>query len=61
MIAHHTTPLDVRCERFATPQNQFVVATNMKHDNEGGKNSEVQTQKLKGNQNNTDMNCEVNY
>jgi hypothetical protein len=56
MIANHTTPLDVRSKKIATSQNQFVVATNMKHDNEGGKNSEVQTPKLKGNQNNSDLN-----
>jgi len=60
MFAHHTTPLDQRSDKIADVQNQFVAATNMKLKEDGGKNSEVQSNvqspKLKGNENNSDLN-----
>jgi len=60
MFARHTTPLDQRSEKIADVQNQFVTATNMKLKEDGGKNSEVQSNvlspKLKGNENNSDQN-----
>jgi hypothetical protein len=42
VISHHITPLVERGENIGIVQNQFVVAINMKHEDEGGKNSEVQ-------------------
>jgi len=60
MFARHTTPLDQRSEKIADVQNQFVATTNMKLKEDGGKNSEVQSNvqspKLKGNENNSDLN-----
>ena len=60
MFAHHTTPLDQRSEKIADVQNQFVATTNMKLKEDGGKNSEVQSNvqspNLKGMKNNLDMN-----
>jgi len=60
MFALHTTPLDQRSEKIADVQNQFVTATIMKLKGDGGKNSEVQSNvqspKLKGNKNNSDLN-----
>jgi hypothetical protein len=60
VIYHHTTPLVQRGENIVVIQNQFVAAINMKHE-DGGKKSEVQpivdiqTSKLKGNENNSDL------
>jgi hypothetical protein len=42
-------------ETITTIQNKFVAATNMKHEDEGGK-IEVHTSKLKGNENNLERN-----
>jgi hypothetical protein len=56
MYDHHTTPLDVRSEQITSVQNQFVVVTNMKHEDGRGKHSKVQTPKLQGNQNSTNLN-----
>jgi hypothetical protein len=39
VISHHITPLVERCENIVIVQNQFVAAINMKHEDEGGKNS----------------------
>jgi hypothetical protein len=64
VISHHTTPLVERGENVVVVQNQFVAAINMKHEDEGSKNSEVkpivyiQTSKLKGNENNSDLNLQ---
>jgi hypothetical protein len=64
VIFHHTTPLVERGENIVVVQNQFVVSINMKHEDEGGKNSEgqpivyIQTSKLKGNENNSDLNLQ---
>jgi hypothetical protein len=64
VIFHHTTPLVERGENIVIVQNQFVAAINMKHEDGGGKNSEVQpivyiqTSKLKSNENNSDLNLQ---
>jgi hypothetical protein len=44
-------------ETITTIQNKFVAATNMKHEDEGGK-IEVHTSKLKGNENNLERNLQ---
>jgi hypothetical protein len=64
VISHHTTPLVERCENIVVEQNEFVAAINMKHEDEGGKNSVVQpivyiqTSKLKSNENNSYLNLQ---
>jgi hypothetical protein len=63
VISHHITPL-VEIGENIVVQNQFVAPINMKHEDEGGKNSEVQpivyiqTSKLKSNENNSDLNLQ---
>jgi hypothetical protein len=64
VISHHTTPLVGRGENIVVAQNQLVTPINMKLEDEGGKNSEVQpivyiqTSKLKSNENNSDLNLQ---
>jgi hypothetical protein len=63
VISYHITPL-VEIGENIVVQNQFVAPINMKHEDEGGKNSEVQpivyiqTSKLKSNENNSDLNLQ---
>jgi hypothetical protein len=63
VISHHTTLVE-RGENIVVAQSQFIAAINMKHEDEGGKNSEVQlivyirTSKLKSNENNSNLNLQ---
>jgi hypothetical protein len=64
VISHHTIPLVEIGENIIVVQNQFVAPINMNHEDEGGKNSEVQpivyiqTSKLKSNENNSNLNLQ---
>jgi hypothetical protein len=64
VISHHATPLVERGDNIVVVQNHFVAPINMKREDEGGKNSEVQpivyiqTSKLKGNENYSDLNLQ---
>ena len=62
IVDHNTTILDDISEKVVTVDNQFFATPNLNHDNDGGKNSEIQStvhapsSNLKGDENNLNMN-----